>query len=49
MQQTPDPLGSCTECGARLFDAHVLVEYEAEGQSRYYAECPDCQTVVHPA
>ncbi|WP_164471640.1 DUF7837 family putative zinc-binding protein [Halosimplex salinum] len=48
MQRSPDPLGSCTECGTSLFDVDVLVAYETDDEREYYAECPDCRTVVHP-
>lgn len=48
MQRDQTPLGACSECGERLLEAHLLVEYRADGDAKYYAECPECRTVVHP-
>ncbi|WP_164471714.1 DUF7837 family putative zinc-binding protein [Halosimplex salinum] len=48
MHQSPDQLGSCTECGASVFEVDVLVTYETDDGRQYYAECPDCRAVVHP-
>ncbi|WP_436927591.1 DUF7837 family putative zinc-binding protein [Halosimplex amylolyticum] len=48
MQQSPDRIGRCQECGSALFGVPVLVEYETDDGLNYYAECPDCETVVHP-
>jgi len=48
MHQRSDLLGSCPECTATLHQQDVLVEYDADTNTRYYAECPDCETVVHP-
>jgi hypothetical protein len=48
MQQHPDSLGSCPECSATLHRRDVLVEYDTDDDTRYYAECPACLTVVHP-
>ncbi|WP_436927596.1 DUF7837 family putative zinc-binding protein [Halosimplex amylolyticum] len=48
MQSNIDPLGTCPECGSALVPADVIVEYETDNGHRYYAECPACETVVHP-
>jgi hypothetical protein len=48
MHQRSDPLGTCPHCGAALYQRDVLVEYDADANTRYYAECPGCETVVHP-
>jgi hypothetical protein len=41
-------LGACPNCRADLTAAHVLIEYEADGQHEAYAECPQCSEVVSP-
>lgn len=42
-------LGSCPNCTAAIPEYRVLIEYEtSEGWPRTFAECPDCESVVHP-
>lgn len=48
MQRNRDPLGSCPECGERLFPGHALVEYETDEGTQHFAECPGCYAVVNP-
>ncbi len=43
-------LGSYPDCGDPIRQIDVLIEYETtDGQSAVWAECPNCNTVVHPA
>lgn len=43
------PTGACPVCDAELSRFDVLIEYErSDGEPAAYAECPDCQCVVHP-
>lgn len=48
MSSTPTSLGACPRCGADLPRNSLLIEYETDDGSAVYAECPDCETVVHP-
>lgn len=41
--------GSCPHCGTALARADVLVEYDAADETRLFAECLECDDVVHPA
>lgn len=42
-------LGHCGRCGARVPRGNRLITYRDErGESATYAECPNCETVVHP-
>jgi len=42
-------LGTCPFCGAEVERRHVILEYQAEdGETRVWAECPDCCEVVDP-
>lgn len=41
--------GQCPHCTAEIPRGAVLIEYEtANSLSRMFAECPDCERVVHP-
>jgi uncharacterized C2H2 Zn-finger protein len=40
--------GRCPSCGETVPSALVLIEYEADGERRMYAECPRCENVVRP-
>ncbi|WP_436908982.1 DUF7837 family putative zinc-binding protein [Halosimplex marinum] len=48
MYQRSDQRGTCPHCSVALHAVTILVEYETDTGTRYYAECPDCGTVVHP-
>jgi predicted RNA-binding Zn-ribbon protein involved in translation (DUF1610 family) len=42
-------LGRCPNCGDRITEAWVLVEYSKnDGTDRVWAECPSCGDVVAP-
>jgi len=42
-------LGRCPECGERIPDTWLLVEYEKDdGSDGEWAECPGCKDVVAP-
>jgi len=42
-------LGWCPDCGERIPDTWLLVEYEkADGTEGVWAECPACEDVVAP-
>ncbi len=42
-------LGTCPDCGETIRRIDVLIEYETtDGQPAVWAECPNCNTVVHP-
>lgn len=41
--------GTCPDCGRTIPSSYVLIEYEREDGSAQFAECPGCQSVVHPA
>ncbi|WP_254862608.1 hypothetical protein [Halovivax gelatinilyticus] len=40
--------GSCPECHTPIPTSRVLIEYENDGMSACYAECPNCTDVVTP-
>lgn len=42
-------LGDCPDCGSTIPAGLLLIEYETAGGTASYAECPDCEDVVHPA
>ncbi|MFW5965335.1 MAG: hypothetical protein ACOCP3_01125 [Halodesulfurarchaeum sp.] len=48
MQEQQSALGRCPKCGAAIRDRDVLITYERNGRTQSYAECPSCETVVHP-
>lgn len=42
-------LGRCPHCQATIPDGYLLIRYEsANGWPTMFAECPDCEAVVHP-
>lgn len=42
-------LGRCPGCGESIPSYNKLIEYEtAEGWTAMFAECPNCDDVVHP-
>jgi hypothetical protein len=42
-------LGRCPDCGTDIATYDVLIEYETgDGQPALWAECSECQEVVHP-
>ena len=41
-------LGDCPYCRTELRSAHLLIEYETRDGPDAFAECPDCDEVVHP-
>ncbi|WP_435096617.1 hypothetical protein [Halarchaeum sp. P4] len=41
-------LGRCPECGARIPESAVLIEYEDGDGTAAYADCPECGDVVKP-
>ena len=43
-----DAVGACPACGTRIPPAQVLIEYEADGERRLFAECPGCRDVIDP-
>lgn len=53
---TPDQLslrhatvGTCPRCETPIPESRLLIEYESTDGTAAYAECPDCEAVVHPA
>lgn len=48
MSQAASSLGTCPLCGAAVPQHAVLIEYEANGEGRLYAECPRCIEPVQP-
>ncbi|WP_246045817.1 Lar family restriction alleviation protein [Halorussus ruber] len=45
--QSPD-LGDCPFCGSEIHNANVLIEYQSEDGTSFWAECPGCGDVVDP-
>ncbi|AAG20732.1 Vng6036h (plasmid) [Halobacterium salinarum NRC-1] len=42
-------LGRCPDCGERISEAWLLVEYEKDdGETGIWAECSTCEGVVSP-
>jgi len=49
MNSDASELGRCPECGERIPEAWLLIKYETGGgETRLWAECPACETVVSP-
>lgn len=40
--------GSCPHCQTAIPRRAVLIEYETTTGSTAFAECPDCEEIVHP-
>lgn len=49
-QRKPDlrSPGRCPRCTARIPQRAVLIEYGTGDPARMFAECPGCDSVVHP-
>lgn len=41
-------LGECPECRDSIPEYKLLIEYDRDGARERFAECPTCETVVHP-
>ena len=41
-------LGVCPRCGEPIPAIRLLIEYEDDEGKAIWAECPDCNEVVHP-
>jgi predicted RNA-binding Zn-ribbon protein involved in translation (DUF1610 family) len=49
MTDGPEILGRCPDCGESISRTWLLVEYQTDdGDTRIWAECPDCDDVVAP-
>lgn len=50
-QRKPDlrSPGRCPRCATRIPEQAVLIEYGAgDDPAQMFAECPSCESVVHP-
>lgn len=44
-----DILGTCPECGVDIPRFSLLIEYSKSTEEKeMFAECPECEAVVHP-
>jgi DNA-directed RNA polymerase subunit RPC12/RpoP len=41
-------LGTCSRCGEKIFDRHVLITYEGDDGRRRWADCPSCGEIIAP-
>jgi len=49
MNSDASELGRCPECGERIPETWLLIQYEtSDDKTRIWAECPACETVVSP-
>jgi hypothetical protein len=48
MSNTASELGTCPFCGSAIPAGAILVEYKAEGETRVFAECFECEEPVQP-
>lgn len=48
MSNTRSELGTCPFCGTAIPVEAVLVEYEADGEQRVFAECYEWEQPVQP-
>lgn len=48
MSSEHSTLGTCPRCHADIPRGMVLIEYESEGTTAVYAECPECTEPVQP-
>ena len=49
MSDTAQDIGRCPNCGKRITDPWILVEYEKDdGTEGIWAECPACAAVIAP-
>jgi len=49
MPDATSRLGCCPFCGAPIPESAVIIEYEVDGDTRRFAECPGCEEPVSPA
>jgi predicted RNA-binding Zn-ribbon protein involved in translation (DUF1610 family) len=48
MNTDESSLGRCPDCGERIPEPWLLIEYETDTGTDIWAECPGCGTVVGP-
>ena len=48
MSNTASSLGTCPCCGSTIPAGAMLIEYEAEDETRLFAECYECEQPVRP-
>lgn len=48
MSNTASKLGTCPFCGSAVSTEAILIQYEAEEESRLFAECYECREPVQP-
>ena len=48
MSDTTSDLGSCPFCGTTISAEAVLIKYDADDETRVFAECRHCETPVQP-
>jgi len=49
MNTDESSLGRCPDCGERIPEPWLLIEYESnDGETGIWAECPGCEDVVGP-
>ncbi|MGQ4557389.1 DUF7837 family putative zinc-binding protein [Halobellus sp. GM3] len=49
MNSDTGALGVCPDCGNSISHTWRIIDYQDEnGNSRCFAECPDCEKVVKP-
>jgi len=49
MNSDASEFGRCPECGEQISEAGLLIKYEtSDGETRLWADCPACETVVRP-
>lgn len=41
-------IGRCPACGGAIPTYNILISYESDDGEQHYAECPECDEVVHP-
>lgn len=50
MYERATVLGQCPDCETPIPRGYLLIEYETDGGwPEMFAECPECEDVVHPA
>lgn len=47
-REASDSLGRCPLCGQSLPRYSHLISYRRDGWPTMYAECDDCEEIVHP-
>jgi hypothetical protein len=48
MSNTASELGTCPFCGSKIQSGALLIEYEVAGETRFFAECYECDEPVKP-